>query len=67
MLLALLRTVWVNNADWGAVVVACMERHGWALSILEQASMGMTASCWVVVHVFPLFRGRVHRFVHGPL
>jgi hypothetical protein len=27
MLLALLQMVWVNNADWGAIAVACMERH----------------------------------------
>ncbi len=53
MLLALLRMVWVNNADWGAIIASCMERHVWALAILGQASMGTAESCWMVVRVFP--------------
>jgi hypothetical protein len=63
MLLLLLRTVWVNNTNWGAIAVVCMKRHVWALAILGQASTGMTVSCWAVVRVFPLLRGRVHRSV----
>jgi hypothetical protein len=67
MLLALLRTVWVNNTDWGAVAGACIERHVWVLAILGQASTSITVSCLAVILVFPLLRGRVHRSMRGSL